>query len=732
MDHTLSTSPSWSRSYSFAFSVALTLLLLILTSGRIFLWDKTGIPLTPNLRFAIPIILVICLSSALARYRATRRVFLAPWHTIIPLVLVIFSGWLDDDYSLLRVPTIRGELFLFSLASYLSLQHLTHKTLRALCIFLCMTLMLTALYLWGEHLLSSDDHLTFIFRLKNLQKHFPYIPFYFPGWNAGLDARSFFATGALNIYFLSSPLLAFFEVEKVYNLIVSAVLFIVVPFCSWHASRLVSSSRSAPWIASLLSVSSSLLWYRWALKYGTMGCIVSCALFPLVTVLLIKAFWRQKALTWRNVFFTWLTTTLMLFWSPSGLGILPLVGAGLYNIRSVLRDKKRLTLLSLLIVSNLLWIPLFLKVSRVGSFLVAEHKTEEIVKEQSPTYHAQGSTFRHKKGPITVKTFLKRLKETSSPSNPLILFCGILALFALNKTFRLPLVACCLWLALLSVLGPLIKPQLELDRMFLFLLFLLNLAAVDSVSRAHGIYRKAPNKKLKILLSLAFGFIFTSIFSVFQILHNRTIEQYSLLSPEMELFVENLKESENEGRVFFSGFLLHQFSGGHVAPLPLWTDKPMLAYSFTHNMWRKEQMIEEEFLSLGIDGVVKFLDSFNVATIIAHESYWKKFFNTYPDLFKKTGQFDRFTVFKRLGHKSNYIFEGSGKVIKQDTSSVTFTLSSKEAILKFIYYPFLEVPGCTLSPYSLSRKHTFIKLSNCPTNTPLTLRSISPLERLFL
>src|SRR5690606_34615165 len=103
-------------------------------------------------------------------------------------------------------PSIRGELLLSALIAVVLLQRRLFFTV------LPWGVLLSGAFCWyfflqeaGAELLFSDDHSTFVYRLTILRDTFPYIPFYNPQWNAGLDARDSFATGVLNLFFLSMP-----------------------------------------------------------------------------------------------------------------------------------------------------------------------------------------------------------------------------------------------------------------------------------------------------------------------------------------------------------------------------------------------------------------------------------------------------------------------------------------------------------------------------------------------
>jgi hypothetical protein len=206
----------------------------------------------------------------------------------------------------------------------------------------------------GGQLLFVDDHAMFIFRLKLLKENFPSIPFWSPLWNGGFDARDFFATGALNAFFLASPLVYLFPVESVYNFIIAGLLFVLVPAATYLAARLLTFERAVAAVSAVVAMSSSLFWYRWGLKYGTVGFIVSTSLMPL-TIACLTRFLYQNALTWREISLFVLTSTLMLLWSPSGLALLPLGLIALPKVTTLLRSRRHLITIFVILALNLPW-----------------------------------------------------------------------------------------------------------------------------------------------------------------------------------------------------------------------------------------------------------------------------------------------------------------------------------------------------------------------------------------
>jgi hypothetical protein len=713
-------------------SFFLSLVILLLTGGDIHLWDRQGLAILPYSKKIVA--LLFLLSGGVWFILRKQKVPYAfkPIHAVIPILVLTLSAWLDDDYSLFRVPSIRGELILASIAAWCLIPRLSLQKFRVATFLLFMLVIMSALKEFSRGILISDDHATFIMRINLLKSNFPLIPFFSPLWNAGFDVRDFFATGALSFFFLFSPLFYLFEVEKVYNTAVLILLLGVVPASSATATKLLSRSRYAPYVAALLSIAPSLVWYRWALKYGTMGFVTSYALFPPAFFLLAKIFWLKEECRSTYYFWCFVIVTLMLFWSPSGIALLPLLLLSVWRLPCILRDPRKLLLIMALIIVNGIWIAQFLKVSRVATFLetpVTSSITEPQLPASTGAYHAQGSTFRHKRSELTLNSLVHKLRELSRPLNPLVVFVGVVGLLTLRSPHKIPLLATLAWLIALAIAGPSVMPQLELDRMILLGSGLLILITAHVLSHMLLFYKKRQSKSLLCIISIALSYVLTGPFITSSIFSNRTIEQYSVLSGETVGLIDAIKKSSPEGRTFFSGFLLHEFDGGHLAPLAVWTQRPLLAYSYAHNMWRRENMIDKEFLAKGSHGIEEFLDLFTVQTVIAHEKPWIDHLKNHPDLYEYISGHGIFKLYARKNFKHSYFIEGSGTILEQTDHSVRFITDTPNSLIKFRYFPFLQAETCRLEPYFISPQHSFIRLSDCPIGKEITLQSISPLQR---
>ncbi len=733
-----------SRPASVLFSLAITILVYLLCGGRSEFWDTTGAELL-SLR-SLSVVAVLLFGAAIFIVRGKiRALSIDPLTCIGGLVLVFFSDWLCRPYSYFQGPTVRGEIIL-GVLPFLVIKNRVSPFFWKLCLISTIIIGVGAfLSQSAGRLLFSDDHSTFIYRLSLLKDNFPRIPFYYPLWNGGIDARDFFATGALNIFFLASPIIYLTSLFDSYNYIVLGITFILLPLSLYYTAKLEEADEPIPAITAIVGLTSGLIWYKWAFKYGTMGFITTSALIPLNLSLALKLIDPDKNLSrWQFTIFI-LSMTLMLFWSPSALVFFPLGVIFVTRIKSTLRTlrKPQFWFASLLLICiNAPWMGMMWSVSNVGKFLKAENASHGVNYQQGElqisdidTLQAQSSSqsqqaaFRHKSGGFNIKKSLKVVRETAISTNPLLLFLALPGLFLQKRNSTRWLIGCTsIWLFFLgSILVP-VKPQLELDRMLVVMSLCL---ALPTATALKVLFEKSVGGMNTVLPALAFGFLLVGPFETGSMLSNRTLEQYHLADKPLYEVANAIQEHGGAGRIAFSGFILHELNEGHLAPLSAMTGKPLMASSQFHNLWKYTQIVPKDYLVKDIKGIEEYFDTYNVSAVFAHERWWRQKFTENPDKYQLVWKNGHFMLFKRLAFRDNYFFSGKGSFIAQDSNSFRVRVESPEAVLKFNYLPFLRSSLCDIGPYQASSDVTLIKLSNCPPGAIVNIDAVSPMERLF-
>lgn len=659
---------------------------------------------------------------------------LVPPPLLVPAVAVIgvsCTGWFQRDYSLYSGYALRGELALFALLYYLFLWKLPNRRNALLLVFLLLIPPICFLVSSGGRLLFSDDHPTFLYRLTLLKEMFPHVPFYNPLWNLGLDERDFFATGAFNVYFLFLPLLTFLDPRAAQIPIIIGILFVLLPLSSAAAATVLGAKRLEATIAAVLAVTNSLTWYQWALQYGTLGFLVSCALLPLNIAIALRFLDTPSRPPPSSLcLFFVLSFSIMLLWTPSGLLFIPLILVALFCLPLLIRqNRSRLTALALLIL-NTPWLVAFWKVSSVGSFLSRE-KIVHLRDSSAPVYEAQAPAVMHSSTEpmITWSTF-DGFREIVSSSNLLILFFAAPGLALFSRRVGIMLGAVLLWAGALGVLGPMFKPQLELHRMILIAMVV---AAVPAARAVTALLTSTSGKLYRIAQACVFGTLIAGILGTAAIMRGRSsVPLYFERSPVREL-TNTLRTLPSPGRVLFSGFVLHDLSNGHLAPIALWSGKPLIASSHIHNMWRYTHVLPDDILKGNAHDLRSYLDLLNVSYVLTHERRELRRFSKLKKSFRQVTVIGPFTLFERIGYRSNYFLKGDGEILEQTPGRVVFQLShqSPEVVLKFRYFPFLQSTACSLKEERVRKDLSYIRLINCPVGTPITLSSVGLITRIF-
>lgn len=670
------------------------------------------------------------------------------WTSIVFLFLL--SDWLLRGYNFFQGPSIRGELLLCGIGLLLLI--IRRFELRALTLLLPASVLIIGgafILKTSPGMLFSDDLATFMYRFQLLKERFPHIPFYNPQWNGGIDQRDFFATGALNAFLLTAPIIYLFDVFKVFNWIVGSLLFVLTPAATYFATRALGQPRLVGSIAATLSMASGLLWYRWGMAYGTLGFLTSTAILPLFLAWTTQFIAPDKPITLTKALGFVAVTTLMLFWSPSGLVAIPALVCCLFFVKTVLRKKHSITAAILILALNIPWIMTFWSVSKVGSFIHPEINKHDIIErdtssgldpddEDNPTIKKNIKAtvpqphIKHKTHPPSPATSLTILREAAVSSNPFLLIMIPLGLAALAGRTRVLYVATASWLIILGCIIAPHRPQLELDRM---LVILTVIGAVPSAIGFANLLQLSQRAyafgATRLVTAAVGGFLILSPFAVANFLEQRTLVRYQLANDTVSKLVAAIKEHGGEGRTLFSGFVLHELSGGHLAPLTVMTGKPLMASSHVHNLWHYKQIFPDEFINQKDPGIDRYLELYNVTAVIAHEKVWKEYFRSRPDSFTELWRGDRFVLFVRRGAQSSYFLSGEGSLIAQDYHSVTIKLTTPEAVIKFNYLPFLRSSACQISGAPQANEVTLIKLINCPINTPITIESKGVIDRLL-
>jgi hypothetical protein len=725
-------------------SFGLLLTVLGFSGGAWHPWDSSNAAIIPAGRYLVLVGMALAAASVCYSYLVgyglpSHEAFTEKRVWSFGLIIIFLSDWLVRPWGLFKGPAIRGEILVGAMICYLLMRKQLWSRFFSIWPLIVSGLLIWSFYLAANGmLLFSDDHPMFLFRLKLLKENFPNIPFWSPLWNAGFDARDFFATGALNAYLLSAPLVHLFPVETVYPIIISGLLWVFAPLCLYLAARAMQLSRIAAAISATLSLCSGLFWFRWALKYGTIGFITSAALLPLVLALAVNFLGKERP-QYLQILALSVTTSLMLLWSPSGIALIPVFLIAVPKLPKLIRSKRHALAIVLTIAINLPWMTMMWKVSNVGKFLNAHHSATVAsdpipLRDPSPALSTKdngngAAPFRHKAGSLDLKKALNQWQSNAAALNPLLLVFAVPALIAFAGAARWYLIGTSIWLFCLGTIGVSLKPQLELDRMIVIASIVITIPIGQYLSQLFSSAGRGLSWRLAA--SCAAAFVLISPFGATAVVLNRSDDTYTFATKELYSLIRILSNNSSGGRVMFSGCVLHQLNGGHLAPLPMWADTPMIASSYAHNIWRYEQPIPEHLISKGDGGITEFLDLMNVTVVTAHEPTWIEYFRKRPEDYQQIWRGEVLFVFKRLNYSASYTITGALSDLEFNSRSISFIPSTSYLTLKFRYFPFLRASGCNLSSAPSEAGFEMISLSKCTPGTRVTVDSVPPIQRLF-
>lgn len=688
------------------------LALLSLVTAPLRWWSERGAILISSPLSGCLVALLLGFAGVIIGHR--RRPPLRPEPLAIILLLFLCSDWLSHSYNLYQAPQIRGELLVafllcwfLSRAARASLLFVSPFVGVALCVYVF------ALTADGRPIVS-DDHASFYYRLELLWRHFPEVPLYIPLWNAGIEYRDFFATGALSLFFLSLPLRLISDGLQWYTLLVAGILFILTPASMYCAARYARLTRLESALATTLSLGCSLLWYRWSLKYGTMGFVTATACAPLVLALCSRLIEAKGNLRPPSLALLFLSGSLMVVWPASLFILFPTLVALLIALPTLVRSRRFLLLALAALLLHLPWMYVFWNVAPVKHFIGGSAAP---LQEHNPLIAAQSGLQRHSS--MSWQLLLRPLREAATSANPLLTVFLLPSLLLLVSPARRLFLVTCLWLLFLGTLGNAYKQHLELDRMLVVLALLacLPVAAVTT----------------RIILERRFlGAVIGSVallapFAASAVIGNRSIEQYTFESSTRRELRDHLRNMQIPGRVLFSGFVLHELNGSHLAPLALESGKSLIASTPFHNKWRYEDVVPTRFLEEGTAGIERYFDILNVSAVIAHEPNWKERFRA-DARYTETFQTGRFSVFMRTQSNPTYVFEGRAEQINIFDNGVALVPHTEQLTLKFLYHSGLSASSCNVVPVEVE-KILLVGLAGCSPGTPTTIHMGSAWRR---
>ncbi|MDD5706215.1 MAG: hypothetical protein PHR35_09835 [Kiritimatiellae bacterium] len=564
----------------------------------------------------------------------------------------------------------------------------------------------------GGMALYRDDHPSFMFRLHEFTQTFPAMTVFNPWWNAGVvnsvGASSGIGAVALPLF----PLWRSLPVHTIYTPLLGVLFILVMPCLMAMALRVMRASWTAAASAGLLALAFSRYFFVWTLHFGTVGSSFAMSFLPpfaaLTYVILVqrRAGWRLLAAWMVSLFF-------LLQWPPGAIMAGALSAGALWNARRWRwRPLLRLALaafgVALLLLPNLLAIGTS---DKLMSFVM--HAPAAKPAEAAEAFD------RAKWCGMFLQTWGKRLIE----AHPLVVFLGVggVLVWPLRRLRRWLLPAIYL-LMLTAAWGPLLLPHLQLERMALPSLLLAVIPAALWCGRLlrSGDTRMAVARAMLLVLLLLGGLTARRLYK------GQGYARFNAMPAEIASFADWVREEvPPEGRLIFLGKNVHGFGHGHIAYLPLLTQREMMAcdyYAFPPRMveydypprpWRESAAGLAEFMRLhGVTHATSYLPD------------RLRELRDAPDLFAELP--DRhetgFALFALRNPVVGRMFAGRGRVTAESGQLRLETDGAAEVVLRYNWNARLKASGgATLFPHAITNGVVFIGVRTAGAE-PVTVR----------
>jgi len=546
------------------------------------------------------------------------------------------------------------------------------------------------------------DHPAFFYRLWSFGQTMPRFIYYDPYWNGGKVMPYLVASGILAPGTFLWPVWRWVSTERAYTPAFGFLFIVVVPLLAAWATRILRMKAVAAVIAALLALGVSHFYFIHLLHYGTMGSLFAVAFLMPFTACLYRMVWMDTPRAWEPLVLG-VTGFFLLLWPPTTIMAIPLGLALAASWRRL--DRRRLMRLAVpalvLVVLGLLPALSLLRHSEVGRF--------------TETTQSLGSLDNLKAGWAGLRDHLRQ-------AHPLLLFLGIAAVpLARRRSERRWWGLIFLSGLLIATLGKEWRATLQLDRVFINILFLACLPAAALAARAFG----RPGRRRPLQAALFSALLLMGGHNAVRYYGNRGTAQFRTMSGELRDIVDHLRaDMPPGGRLMFAGAAVHGYSAAKVAALPVYVGREMMSsdyygfsprlveYNYPPRAWRHH----------GPDKLFAFMDVYNITHIVTFHEDWKTVFRRDPDRYQETAIFGEKSIFRVL-RSSSMLLKGEGSVTAElNRIQVTLPYPQEEVVLKYNWVEGLEAgPGVELFPYPVDPTVDLIAIRP-GTHTEVTLR----------
>jgi hypothetical protein len=646
---------------------------LWMRSGR----PRPGSPARHAPLLALFALTVVCLFSSVTRHK---------WF--------YFLGWAPPPSGLLRSS---GLMIFTALAIALTPLFLARPMRRPWMVTLLVLVGSQALCvagLWagtGGSALYRIDHPSFMLRLWEFTRHFPQLVNYMPQWNAGVLHEASVLTGVAGPGLVLWPLLRFFPVHDVYTPAWALLFLVIAPWIGVASVRAIGGDRTAAFAGGVLALGVSQHFFLWALHYGTLGASFASVMAMPVCALGFRIVWMDGARVGTCLALV-ASGFLLLMWPPCGLVA---VAAALATLASADRWTWRNVGILALCAAGILalfspWIVAILAEGQAEMGLV----TKAAAPSGAPG--AAGLAM------ARLQSGARHLAAHAQEFHPLLIFFGVLGVAGgVSRPLRRWYLPILILLVLVTGWSREFMPRSQLSRISIPLCF----CAVPPAALFLGRLLRLRDRRMAFARAAVVALLVCTGLNVAALCRNRGRARYAVLPPYMEQLVGWIRaHTPPDARVLFAGECVHGYGGGNVAYLPVLTGRAMMAgdyYGFA------PELVEYEYpprpFRESFDGLLTFLDAYNVSHILTYHDEWKAFLRERPEAFAEEASFENVTVFSRSA-RPGLFRKGSGR-IAADVNRLDVTLDDPQAVavLAYNWIDGLQAPSpVELFPFTLT------------------------------
>jgi len=544
----------------------------------------------------------------------------------------------------------------------------------------------------GGEPLYGDDHASFMFRLWLFADAFPRLPYYNPFWNGGQTVNYIVGSGTQGLGSLLLPLWKSGAIDRVYNPGILLYFLVLTPLLAALSCRLMGGRRTAMLVGAILAVGTGRHFAMWLLHFGTVGASAATPWVMPICAALYRVLCMERREWWLAVGLV-AASTFFLSWPGHAFIALPIVVAVLATLPFC--GKRVLLFLAGCGVVTLVCVLPFA--------LVILHYSDPVAFAgvQSPGTELG----------LALRRGWERFGIHLRQAHPAILFLGLAGAWV-QKERRGRIFLGCVTLLLLALAswGAEWKPQFQLGRAAIPLGFVGLLPAslwIERVTAGSSPLRVPVQGGLLALLLM--GMVNTA-----RIYNNQLPARFRTRPEEVVQFTRWIEEHvPRQGRLLFAGPTVHGFGGGHVAPLPAFTGREMMACDYYH--FSPSRVVYEYPPYAFLDPparLVYFMELYNVTHVATYHPYWVRGLRAMPDHFAEVYSFGAKTkkhVFRVL-REPDFFHRGEGEIRSAvNRLDVRVRNPDAEVVLKYHWRVGLSADDpVRIRPYDMGDGITFI------------------------